>query len=489
MNHYSNNTAAITSLTTTYCVTQSHFVGANYIPFTQQPVKTAQLIKNSTPVVEPTSVELAENSRLNTVAEKTPEAEKPVAAKRNLTANIAAIVRATHGKYSVDEIATLSLATMADTPEEAQQLSYQLKSAPSCPVQNQSKWSNANHLLNNAVPPNYLINGLLETDSHGILSGASMAFKTFAALRLVHSVCTGNDFFGHPVFSTGKVLYICGEGKGALARRMKALAMTDGDFKDNLFVFNESMRIDNAVDMAELREAIETFNPALVVFDTFASLVSNTDENSPSDVGKALRLIKETCRNGKTSSLIIHHHGKDASKGSRGASNFTNDVDFAFEMNRANDSMLTTLSCKKMKDGGCFADVHMLAQVVDLGLINQDGTATTSLVLKPTESAPAKKERLTERQQAVLHELHNALDKFGIEPPPEVKAQFADCPMRLPKKVVPSEKWRELAYKIIAVDSDSKDIAQAKRKSFSRCAELLKAAKKINFYDGYYWAI
>jgi hypothetical protein len=127
--------------------------------------------------------------------------------------------------------------------------------------------------------------------------------------------------------------------------------------------------------------------------------------------------------------------------------------------------------------------------VVDLGLINQDGTATTSLVLKPSQYAPAKKERLTERQQAVLHELHNALDKFGIEPPPVIKAQFADCPMRLPKKVVSSDKWRELAYKIIAVDSDSKDITQAKRKSFSRCAESLKAAKKINFYDGYYWAI
>jgi hypothetical protein len=282
------------------------------------------------------------------------------------------------------------------------------------------------------------------------------------------------------------VLYVCGEGKGALSRRIKALKLTEGGFNNNLLVLDDTIRIDNSIDMAQLRQLIELENPALVVFDTFASLVNHTDENSPSDVGKALRLIKETCRNGKTSSLIIHHHGKDASKGSRGASNFTNDVDFAFEMNRANDSMLTTLSCKKMKDGGCFADVHMLAQVVDLGLINQDGTATTSLVLKTSDFTPTNKtaeRRLKPDDKNVLHELHTALEQFGREPTQDIKNYFAKCPRNIPKQVVHIDDLRPLIYPHFTVAETSK------RTVLTRSLKNLVEFRNIMFYNGYLWII
>ena len=40
-------------------------------------------------------------------------------------------------------------------------------------------------MADNATAPEYLINDILETDSHGVLAGASQAFKTFADLRMV----------------------------------------------------------------------------------------------------------------------------------------------------------------------------------------------------------------------------------------------------------------------------------------------------------------
>lgn len=196
---------------------------------------------------------------------------------------------------------------------------------------------NGDDLAVKAKAPNYLINNILETDAHGILGGSSMSFKTFVAIRLAHSICTGKPFMGREVFYSGKVLMACGEGQGAFSRRIKAVKMVDGDFNNNLMVLNEPVRIDNKADMARFKQAIKEFNPALVIFDTFASLVSDTDENSPSDTGRTLRLIKETCRNNHTSSLIIHHHGKDSSRGLRGASNFTNDVDYTFSLERQED--------------------------------------------------------------------------------------------------------------------------------------------------------
>lgn len=356
-------------------------------------------------------------------------------------------------------------------------------------------FSNGDELATNAKAPDFLINGILESDSHGMLSGASMAFKTFVAIGMVHSICTGADFMGQKVYKTGKVLYVCGEGDGALSRRIKAKQIVDGGFNGNLIKLDGTVRIDNKDDMARLKQAIEEIQPVLVVFDTFASLVSQTDENSPSDVGRVLRLIKETCRNASnTSSMIVHHHGKDASKGMRGASNFTNDVDFSFELNRNIDSMMTTLSCKKMKDGENFNDIHIMAQVVELGLIKQDGTETTSLVMVKADHAPAKKSvnKLNPNSERALSKLREAITAKGIATPEIVAKKYPDNPEYIPRYVVTIEQWREFAFSAISVNSDPADKKKhdaAKRKALWESKKQLESYGFIAVEGDYIWAI
>lgn len=348
-------------------------------------------------------------------------------------------------------------------------------------------FSCGDYLAINATAPNFLINDILETDSHGILGGASMAFKTFADLRIVYSICTGADFMGHSVYKTGKVLYVCGEGEGALARRLKALQIAESDFNGNLLVLKSNISIDNKVDMDRLKFAIMIIKPALVVFDTFASLVSETDENAPYQVAKALRLIKETCRNGYTSSLIVHHYGKDATKGMRGASNFINDMDFAIEMTRATDSMITTMSCKKMKDGENFQDIHMEAIVVELGLTRQDGKVTTSLVLKMADYVPSenksKGKPLDPTSQNILSAIFTAIEKHGETPPQSIVQKFKDSPQQLPQQVVHIDHLREFAYPYLNCAENSK------RTMLKRHLDKLEKNYKSMYYDGYLWLI
>jgi hypothetical protein len=363
------------------------------------------------------------------------------------------------------------------------------------PSHNGFSFSNGDYLADNAPAPFYLINGILEADSHGVIGGASMAFKTFVALRMVHSICTGRYFMGREVYATGKVIYVCGEGQGALSRRIKALKIVDGGFNDNLIVISEPVKIDNETDMARLKQMIADINPALVVFDTFASLVSETDENAPSAVGKALRLIKETCRNGNTSSLIVHHHGKDANKGLRGASNFTNDVDFSLELTRNVDSMMATLSCKKMKDGENFDDLHMTAHVVELGLIRQDGKETTSLVMKKADYAPAKKSanKLSANSERALSKLRDVINNAEITPLPDVvKELFKDHMEQAPNKVVMFDQWRDVAVNSISVNSDPnapKKFNAAKRKAWLDSKNQLQNYGFIGVEGDYIWLI
>ena len=356
-------------------------------------------------------------------------------------------------------------------------------------MNNTLTWHSGDSMASKAKPANYLINNIIETESHGILEGQSMAFKSFVALKMAHSICTGESFFGQEIFTTGKVLYICGEGKGSISRRLKALQLSSGGFQDNLRLLEEHISIDEPSDMNKLREAIAGLSPVLVIFDTYASLASQTNENANDEVSKCLRLIKETCQgDGSTSSLIVHHQGKDTRLGSRGASAFLNNIDFSFELKRDNRApMLTTLSCKKMKDGGAFKDIIMEAAIVELGFNKQDGTPETSLVMHPSSvQAPTPRAQLTTTEQSLMDALRHVARNCAEAPSYEIRTRYA----MEGRKVIPTDIWRKEALERILVTCNSdKDSAQkdAKRKAFKRGVEGLKKKDQIHTHGDYVW--
>ncbi len=243
-------------------------------------------------------------------------------------------------------------------------------------------WLNADNLADNVKSPNFLINNIIESGTHGLIAGSSQAFKSFCMLKMAHSICTGKDFFGNQVFNTGKVLYVCGEGLGALGRRIKALKLVDGSFGDNFFVLRKPLSIDNIADMDWLTKQVILLKPSLVIMDTFSSLATSTKENENDSVARCLRMVSDSCSGTDTSSIIVHHYGKNVENGSRGASAFSANVDFEFSMVRNTDTMNCVLSCKKSKDGEYFDEIAIKAHAVDLGIPRQDGKMLTSLVLK-----------------------------------------------------------------------------------------------------------
>jgi hypothetical protein len=268
-------------------------------------------------------------------------------------------------------------------------------------------WITAGELSDNAKAPNYLIDSIIETNTHGLLAGGSQSYKSFCALKMAHSICTGKDFFGHEVYHKGKVLYICGEGLGALGRRIKALEIEDGELGDGLIVKKRPLSIDHMGDMEWLRLQINEIKPVMVIFDTFSSLASNTTENANDEVAKTLKMISGCCMDAGSSSLVVHHYGKVAENGSRGASAFSANVDFELSMTRKPGDMITTLSCKKTKDGDYFKPLILRAKEIDLRLVRQNGKSTTSLVLEL--------DGMNERQKACYQIIVDLITYSGIE--------------------------------------------------------------------------
>ena len=348
-------------------------------------------------------------------------------------------------------------------------------------------WSNGDEIAKNAKAPEFLINDIINTDAHGILYANSGAYKTFMTLAMAHSICTGNDFMGHKVFTTGKVLYICGEGKGSISRRIRAAQITEGDFNNNLMILESRISIDNIAHMVQLQTLIKKERPVFVIFDTFSSLASSTDENSNTEVSHTLKMISDACSNGITSSMIIHHTGKNAANGSRGASAFKNNTDFEFSMTRVVDCHETTLSCKKMKDGDDFEDINASAHIVELGIERQDGTMATSLILKPSEhnftQQPKQSESLNARQYDILTTLHDAMDIHATQPEASLIAFLNESGLDFPVDVVHVDNWRDLAYKKINQNPN------ANKTAFNRAKEKLIETGKIATFDNFYWIL
>lgn len=248
-----------------------------------------------------------------------------------------------------------------------------------------------------AQAPEYLIKGILEADAHGILGGASQSLKTFLALKMAFSICSGQEFLGHRVYKTGSVIFVCGEGRGAIERRIKALTMLYGKPQYPLYILGDGITLSSDESMGGLNNLLDQMEekPALIIFDTFSSLGGGIEENSNSEVAAALARVRDVSRAAGASSLIVHHFGKDAEKGFRGASAFLGNVDFAFTAKREGapigGCLQSKLECVKMKDGEFFQPKVFVAKVIGLGINDQEGNEATSLAVTNETGTQAAK--------------------------------------------------------------------------------------------------
>ena len=206
-----------------------------------------------------------------------------------------------------------------------------------------------------------------------------------------------------------------------------------------------------------------------------------------------------------TSSLIVHHTGKDAAKGGRGASAFFANADFFFMLMRERkDLLLTTMFCQKLKDEDLFKPIAMMGVSVDLfngdgsPMIDQEGKRKNSLSIRLADEttkmmAQGKtRKELTDRQLKALEALSKIIDcDNAISTPDIVKERFSVEPKKAPEKVVHVDAWRDAFNQAITIASkgDDKATNDAKLKAFNRALSDLEKVGKIGAYGGYVWKI
>lgn len=252
-------------------------------------------------------------------------------------------------------------------------------------------------------PLAWIIKGLLPKAELVVLYGESGAGKSFLTLDLCAAVSRGVDWQELRT-APGRVIYVCAEGAGGFRNRLNAYSR-----KHEVPLEQLPAVVPSAPNLLEVEEALELTRAIvahgradLIVIDTLAATTAGGNENSGEDMGKVLSHCKSIHRATGALVVLIHHSGKDATKGARGWSGLKAAADAEIEVTRKGDYRTATLT--KLKDGQDGKQWTFKLKPVVLGM-DADGDEISSCVIEhvaPEEAKPAGAEGLGARQKTVL---------------------------------------------------------------------------------------
>ena len=286
-------------------------------------------------------------------------AEMPVAKPANYDAND---YEAEHGSEALE-----GLLRAAKTPP----MRYRLQSADD---------------LLKAPSLRWMIQGVLPASGFGAVYGPSGTGKSFLVLDLCAAIAAGAQWFGLRVHAA-PVTYVCLEGEAGLGKRAQAWSIRQRcNLPDRLRFVTQPLDLRQPEDVADLCSAVLAAGgrDGLLVIDTLNRAAPGTDENSSVDMGQLIEACKEAQRRLGGMVLLVHHTGKDGTKGLRGHSSLYAALDAAIEVSR-NDARRewSVAKSKDDADGGRHAFVLRVVELAD----DEDGEPVTSCVVEADDSA------------------------------------------------------------------------------------------------------
>lgn len=235
------------------------------------------------------------------------------------------------------------------------------------------------------APQSWLIKNVLPKADLVVMFGASGSGKSFMALDLCMHITQGKDWRGHKT-KKGRVVYLAAEGSGGFRKRLQAYAKHN-DIQvaeiTNFGIVNGAPNLMEKSDSVDLARSIKAWGSAdLIVVDTLSQVLPGANENSGEDMGRALAHCKRIKDATGATVLLVHHAGKDTSKGARGWSGLRAAADAELEIVRT--ETVRTMQLTKSKDSEDNTVWGFELEVVPIGL-DDEGDVIDSCVVVPAE--------------------------------------------------------------------------------------------------------
>jgi hypothetical protein len=268
--------------------------------------------------------------------------------------------------------------------------------------------------------PSWIIKNIIPRAELVVLFGEAGSGKSFLALDIAASIALGTPWRGNRT-KKGRAVYLVAEGGGGFRKRLTAYAMHNEINLDDLdlHIIHATPNFLEKADAVEIARTIASVGVVDIVFvDTFAQVMPGANENSSDDVGKALAHCRAIHRVTGAVVVLVHHSGKDASRGARGWSGLRAAADAEIEVTRSVNGRVAKIS--KQKDGEDGSQFGFDLQVVGVG-VDEDGDVIDSCVVIEAEIASTESKagnrKLGKWQLAIIEviETFSLAQSSGIE--------------------------------------------------------------------------
>lgn len=224
----------------------------------------------------------------------------------------------------------------------------------------------------------WLIDDVLPEGGLCVMTAKWNEGKTFNAIDMAMAISRGGAWQSRGV-RQGAALYVSAEGSlgnRVEAYRRKYLA---GGRDPPFMAIESSVNLSHPkADLDPLIEAAQKIEGLrLIVLDTLARMMVGGDENSGQDMGRMVAHASQLQKKTGATVLLIHHLGKDESRGARGHSSLLGAVDTEITISKG------VIAIKKQRDGETGGSFGFRLEVVEIGT-DPRGKIVTSCVCIPT---------------------------------------------------------------------------------------------------------
>jgi AAA domain/Primase C terminal 2 (PriCT-2) len=256
----------------------------------------------------------------------------------------------------------------------------------------------------------YRVRDVFPSQGFATIYGEPGAGKSFLAMDLAYAISSGrDDWFGFKV-AQAPVVYVALEGKGGIGKRTLAIERHYGvDCPDALRFMLDGLNLLDGTGIEELSQALklELGTGAVIFIDTLNQASPGADENTSAEMGKIIACSQRLAKDCDGLVILVHHAGKDRSRGLRGHSSLHAALDTVIEVRKSPAGHEWCLTKAKDDESGISRDFDLVPYTVGR---DDYGDLTSCAVRQALQvRTPARKLPTGKHQKQALAELSRLL--------------------------------------------------------------------------------
>jgi hypothetical protein len=253
------------------------------------------------------------------------------------------------------------------------------------------------------APEDWLIRGVLPRAGLAVVYGESGSGKSFLVLDMVAALSRGIEWNDRQTKQC-KVTYVAAEGAGGFKKRLRAYAKRHDVSIEVLpwIIADAPLFLTAEEPAAVMAGMLTTGQKDVVVIDVLAAVMPGGNENSGEDMGEVLKHCKLIHQHTGALVILIHHSGKDQTRGARGWSGLRAAADAEIEVTRNGEARKFKVSKLKDENDGEIVPFRLARTVLGRDEFGEESSCTVEFDVAKCASSPARQYRPKEGYETIV---------------------------------------------------------------------------------------